>query len=364
MKTTRLFPSLLVATALALLLLGVARADESTSTLAFSDPTKPGTLKIVVAHGDLHIVGGDSADISVKSQAKAITRKPREDGLRVLTASSSFSLTEKDNVITLDALAGAWTSAPTSFRITVPRATSLIVQSSFGGEITCAGLAGDIEIASVNGEIRLDDLAGGAVVNATHGAIRATIRELRDGKPLSFTSMNGEVTVRVPTDAKANLRLRTQNGSVLTDFDDKALVSKIENSPRPARNWSKSLTGPGGVITPEVQEAIRGAARASANAMRDAAHAVRDAAQAARDGAQASRDAAEASAATAGSPVAPTAPAAPKAPKPATAPKPAAPPMPPMTGGQLVTGTLNGGGPEISVATMNGDVTLRQAGKK
>ena len=36
------------------------------------------------------------------------------------------------------------------------------------------------------------------------------------------------------------------------------------------------------------------------------------------------------------------------------------PAIPTMTGGKLVTGTLNGGGPEISVSTMNGDVTLRQ----
>jgi hypothetical protein len=34
--------------------------------------------------------------------------------------------------------------------------------------------------------------------------------------------------------------------------------------------------------------------------------------------------------------------------------------IPTMSGGKLVTGTLNGGGPEISVATMNGDVTLRR----
>ena len=39
---------------------------------------------------------------------------------------------------------------------------------------------------------------------------------------------------------------------------------------------------------------------------------------------------------------------------------PPMPPIPTISGGKLVTGTLNGGGPEISVATMNGDVTLRQ----
>ena len=38
--------------------------------------------------------------------------------------------------------------------------------------------------------------------------------------------------------------------------------------------------------------------------------------------------------------------------------------IPTITGGKLVTGTLNGGGPEISVANMNGDVTLRQLEKK
>ena len=61
---------------------------------------------------------------------------------------------------------------------------------------------------------------------------------------------------------------------------------------------------------------------------------------------------------------------APRAPVPPTAPEaapvPPVPPVPPMpaiptiTGGKLVSGTLNGGGPEISVATMNGDVTLRR----
>ena len=31
-----------------------------------------------------------------------------------------------------------------------------------------------------------------------------------------------------------------------------------------------------------------------------------------------------------------------------------------MTGGKIVTGTLKGGGPEIRITTMNGDVTLRK----
>ena len=345
MKSVRLYSSLLLAAAFALLLLTAARAEEGVTAVKFSDPAKPGTLKVVVAHGDIRITGADTAEVTVKSEAKPVTQKPRKDGLRVLTASSSYALTEIDNVVTLDALSQGWGSSggwggAANFRITVPRATNIIVASSFGGDITCAGVGGDLEINSLNGEIRLEDVAGGAIISTMNGEIQASVREVHEGKSLSFASTNGEIVVRVPPDAKANVRLRTQNGSVLTDFDEKALVTKTENAPRSSsRRAPKASTGNStGIITPEVHDAIREAARAGAVAMREAAQAVREAAQAARDGAKE---------------VTPDSPA----PMP---PIPPVPPLPPMTGGKLVTGTLNGGGPEISVATMNGDVTFRQ----
>jgi hypothetical protein len=337
MKTVRLYSSFLCAAAFALLLFTAARAEDSVTTVKFSDPAKPGTLKIVVGRGDIHVTGADTAEVAVKSEAKPVTQKPRKDGLRVLTASTSFSLTEKDNVVTLDALSQGWQGAPADFRVTVPRATLVTIASQWGGDVTCAGLTGDLEINCLNGDVRLEDLAGGAVVNTMNGGIRASVRELRDGKSLSFTSTNGEVVVRVPSDARANVRLRSQNGQVLTDFDEKALVTKVENMPRS----SSSRRGPktAGVLSDDERNVIREATRAAAIAVRDAAQAAREAAQAAREGADMDS----------------------VAPRP---PVPPIPPIPPITGGKLVTGTLNGGGPEISVATLNGDVTLRQLEKK
>ena len=118
----------------------------------------------------------------------------------------------------------------------------------------------------MHGEIRLDDVSGGAVVSTMNGQIRASIRELREGKPLSFTSMNGEIVLRVAPDARANVRLRTQNGAVLTDFEESALVTKAENSPAIPR-ISKSVTINGRtVISAEIQESIREAAKIGATA--------------------------------------------------------------------------------------------------
>ncbi|MBI5769276.1 MAG: DUF4097 family beta strand repeat protein [Verrucomicrobia bacterium] len=335
MKSFRLFSSGLAA---ALLWCSAARAEDTTASIKFSDPAKPGTLKVALMRGDLRIKAVDTAEIAVTSETKP-QKQVRKDGLRVISQSSSYALTEKDNVITLDARSDGWgKGTPTDFRVTVPRATNIIVESSFGGDIACTGLSGDLEIKSMQGEIRLDDVAGGVVVTTTNGEIRANIRELKDGKPLSFTSFNGEVVVRVAPEAKANVRLRTQNGSVLTDFDEKSLVTKTESSPRTSRRPAKTVTVGGS--HPEIQQVVREAVRVSVEAAREVAVAAKEAAEAARAGAAEARGETP--------------------PTPPVPPMPKMPPIPPMTGGQLVTGTLNGGGTEISVATMNGDVTLRK----
>ena len=341
-----LVASCLLAIAPAATAVRAADGPEKT-TIKFSDPAKPGTLRITIAMGDIRIRGADTAEISVSTEMPAESAHPRTDGLRVLSESSSYSLTEKDNVVILDAgQEFNFGRNDSSFDITVPRTTNVVVRSSFGGEVTVGQITGDIEIKSLNGEVKLEDVTGGALVETMNGEVSASILALREGKPLSFTSMNGEIALVVPADAKANVRLRTQNGAILTDFDDKSLVTKTENV-RGNRKSGRVVVNVGpdtqinGDNSAEVRESVRAAIKAGAEAAREAAEAMREAAQAAREAAQEARVHAEE-----GGPVAPL---------------PPLPPLPPMTGGKLVSGTLNGGGTEIAVAAMNGDITLRNA---
>lgn len=351
--------SLLAAVLLAGIALGspAFAADDNTSSIKFSNPAKPGTLKIQLSRGALRIDGADVTDVTVKSDGTPATRAPRPDGLRVLTASSGFTLVEKDNVVTLNTPADGGHGSGTDFTLTVPRSTNIVVANSWGGgDIRCANISGDIEIECMHGEVHLDSISGGALVSAMNGEIRASFTQLQEKKPLSFTSMNGEVVLRLPADTKAKLRLRTQNGSILTDFDETVLTTKVETTLATARSTFSapraSSIKAGGILPPEAQEAIREAVRTGAEAAREAAQALREAAQAAREGVA---EAARADAARSGETPAP--PAAPRAPKP--------PKFPSVTpsGGKLVTGTLNGGGTDINVSTMNGDVTLRKAVK-
>ncbi len=361
MKSTRLHSSFLLAAGLGFAFFATGlRAQESGNTIKFSDPAKPGTVKIVAMRGDIRIQGADTGEVTVKTEAKAVTRAPRKDGMRVLTASSSFALTEKDNVVTLDAASEGWHGGASDFNLTVPRNTSLVIQSSWGGgDIRCTDISGDIQINCLNGEVRLDNVSGGVVVETHNGEINASIHELREGKPLSFTSLNGEIVLRVPTETKATVRLRTQNGSVLTDFAENALVTKTESAPRSASKGRRTITYSNGSLPPEAREAIRESIRVATEVSREVAESVREGVASARARAEVDRERSER-----------TRERAVEAHGSGAHPVPPVPPMPPMpsiptiSGGKLVTGTLNGGGPEISVSTMNGDVTLRQLERK
>jgi|UniRef100_UPI00404A54A0 hypothetical protein len=340
MKTSQSCSSLLLAASVAALLLMTsitaprAHGEENTTTVKFSDPAKPGTLRVNLKMGDVAITGTDDKEVSVQTEFESEDAPTRDDGLRVISESATFSLTEKNNTVTLDT-GDSWAgfSNDAEFIIHVPRNTNIVVSNGFGGEVIITDIDGDIEVKSLNGEIALDNFSGGALVETMNGEIMAKVRKLSENKPLSFTSMNGEIDIRLPADAQAKIRLRTQNGAILTDFDDKSLVTKTESVRGNNRSghYSVNIDGNSEIRT-AVREAVRAgmeAARETAEAMRETAAAMREAAAEAHDG---------------GIVIVPP-----------------VPPVPPMTGGKLVSGALNGGaGPEIYAAAMNGDVTLRK----
>ena len=308
----------------------LARADDegSNATVKLSAPDKPATLMLDMPWADIRIVGVDGDTVSVESSLTQKSTKPARPGaLRRLDNEVTFELSEKDNVVTVS-LAGdnPWAGHDAEFKISVPRAMALNIKTSAGGDLQVKGVEGDMEIENMNGEVKLDGVVGAAVINTMNGEVRAVYAKAPQ-KPISITSMNGEVDLRVPADTKANISMSTHNGSILTDFSEDVLKTKTEG--RKSSAYSYSYGG----------------------------------AEAARAGAQAGRAAAEVGGE--GSPegapamaredvpgaTTPRAPRAPRAPR---------PPMPTVTGGKLVTGSLNGGGVDVKISTMNGEITLRQ----
>lgn len=263
--------------------------------LKFSDPTKPGTVRLKLMWGDVTVTAADTQEVTVVSNIKPRhAEEKRPDGLRRLDSEVTYSATEKNNVITLtfgSDLPGPDPSSA-SVTLTVPRQTAVMISNSFGGRITVKDTTGDIEVHNMNGEITLDQVSGGALVETMNGEVHATFARVPADKPLSFTSMNGEIEVRIPADTKANVRLRTQNGAIYTDFDEKSLVTKTEaaNVHLGHRTRTAGQARSDAEWQSDVHDAVREAVRTGMEAAREAMAAAREAAQAAREAAAEARE--------------------------------------------------------------------------
>lgn len=337
--------------ALATCLLAPAlRADlddsHATARARFSDPSKPGTLKFNLPWAEARITGTDGDEIVVSS---SLDQKGRDevddDGFRRLDEDVTFELVEKNNVVVI-ALAGggAWVGQGAEFNIKVPRNTNLVIRTSLGGDIRVDGVEGDLDINSMNGEIELNGIASSAIVNTLNGEIRARFKSA-PVKPVSISSLNGEIDVHLPASTQANLRMRTHNGSIRTNFSDKLLQTKT------VKNTADAAFG-NRVDEPRDRREQNRLERERNQAMRDAALAAADAAKAALTASEDAISAAVEAATNANRDV-----------DTGGFRFPPLPPLPPLPGfgGKTIVGTLNGGGVDIKLTSMNGTITLRQA---
>ena len=358
------FLRFLFAAGLSAAALAWADEDGATATVKLSAPGKPSTLQVNVPWADIHITGTDGDTVTVVSSLDQKGKETRSDGLRRLDDQVSFELVEHDNTVTLR-IAGdnPWASHDAEFKLTVPRAMALDVKTEAGGDLSVKDIDGDIDISNMNGEVKLDGIAGSTIVNTMNGEVHAVYAKAPQ-KLVSITSMNGEVDLRVPADTKANVRLRTHNGSILTDFDETVLKTKSEGK---GNSYSYAYGADAARLGADAARAAAEATRAAMQIARDVSREVKremeraakedaeDDAKSAADEAKADKEAAEAAA-----PAGATTPTAPRAPHTPHVPRAPRPPVPPITGGKVVSGTLNGGGVDIKVSTMNGEITLRK----
>jgi len=348
-------PRYLALLASLVLLLPAARArdgdddDEShgsTARVQFSDPAKPGTLKLSLPWAEARITATDGKEVIVTSTLDQKGHNEVDhEGFRRLDEDVTFEVVEKDNVAVIS-IAGdnMWAAHGAEFEIKVPRNTNLVLRTEAGGDIEVNGVEGDLDISSMNGDVTLRDIGSSAVVNSMNGEISATFKRVPT-KPVSLSSMNGEIDLRLPSATKANLRMRTHNGSIRTNFPDGVLKTKTEKTSKVSAD-----------ARPEARPDSEAAREIEREIAREAARADRERAKIEREVARASAEAAKIAASVTTSVTTSV------NGETVIVSVPPIPPMPPMPnfGGKSIVGTLNGGGIDIKLTSMNGTITLRE----
>ncbi len=207
-------------------------------TVPFSDPARPGTLKVRLVQGAVTVRGANTKEVvidatgSLRNGGRTSRQPPRADGLRRLTQPTGLNVEQEANVISV-------TARPNDdgrLEIQVPLRTNLQLSLVNGGDIQVEGVEGDLEINNVNGDVRVTNVSGSVVATSVNGTVVATVRQVTAQKPMAFTSLNGQVDVTLPASLKANLKLRSDQGDVYTDFEVQTTSPPAVSTTPPGRD--------------------------------------------------------------------------------------------------------------------------------
>jgi hypothetical protein len=121
------------------------------------------------------------------------------------------------------------------FDIKVPRNFSLKLKSLDNGIVEIVNINGEIEVENTNGDISLENISGSAVLSSVYGKISAVFREVNPNSPMMFTSFEGDITITFPETINARLKMKSEKGEILSDFDIKpvkrqSVVTRVENT--------------------------------------------------------------------------------------------------------------------------------------
>jgi hypothetical protein len=244
-----------------------AQGPESNRVVVpIEDSSRPVQLRAHLLNGSITVKGYDGKDVIVEAKVREGDGRGEGEGRghgegkggegrgsegmkRVPMSSTGLSIEAENNQVRV--------SADTIHRtvdltLTVPVHSSLSLHTVNDGNITVAGVEGELDVNNINGAVTLKDISGSAVAHALNGRVLVTFKRIDAQKPMAFSSMNGDVDVTFPADLKATVSMRSDRGDVYSDFD----IQLQPATPQPAT--VEDNRGKGGKYVVKVEKTVRG----------------------------------------------------------------------------------------------------------
>ncbi len=202
-------------------------------TISIPPSSLPGMLIFENPKGSVRVTGYDGTVI-------VVTGTPRFSGTdsqpgqmhRIGKSDFNISAEADGRKITLLCTSSGKT---VDFDIKIPENFSMKLKSLDNGEISILNVKGEIDAENANGDITLENISGSAVLSSVYGKIKAVFREVSEGEPMMFTSLEGDITLVLPAAVNARLKMKSEKGDIFSDFDIKPgrrqpVVKNVQNS--------------------------------------------------------------------------------------------------------------------------------------
>jgi len=195
-------------------------------SVPFRDPSRPGMVKVNLMTGGISVKGYDGKEVVVEArlrggksskEEKSEKSDKKAEGLkRIEIATTGLTVEEEDNVVNVSTGPMGHT---VDLTLQVPLATSLKLGCLNDGDIVVEKVEGEIEANNLNGPVTLTNVSGVVVAHSLNGEVVTQMDKVTPDKPMSFSTLNGDIDVTLPPQTKANVKLESQNGNIYSDFE-------------------------------------------------------------------------------------------------------------------------------------------------
>jgi hypothetical protein len=190
-----------------------------------SNPGEPVTLEIEIVSAHIEVIGEDREDAAfevsvLEGQRKIIT----PSGTQSLKSSAySIDIEEEGNRITLDA---DWRANRVKIVARIPRNANLELSTVNDGVILVSHITGKLWLQNTNGPITATDINGSVIADSVNEDITVSFASMDPGTVMSFSSVNGDLNIGIPSKTGVQLLIDTADGEIYSDFEVDVQPSK------------------------------------------------------------------------------------------------------------------------------------------
>ena len=186
------------------------------------------TIEVKGVNGDVHAVLSTGAEVEVSAAKHARRSDPEdvkieviehEDGVTICAVYPTPRRARRENVCEVG---DHWSSSTedndvvVDFEVRVPAGVKFVGRT-VNGEMSAEGLRADVAASTVNGSVRVTT-SGLAEASTVNGSVYVEMGRADWTDELDFSTVNGGITLIMPTQVNAEVRATTVNGDLISDY--------------------------------------------------------------------------------------------------------------------------------------------------
>jgi hypothetical protein len=188
--------------------------EEAKDTWSKSYPLAAnGRLEIVNTNGSIHVVTADSPQVEIQAErvARAATQQGAKDLLQKIEMKEDVSSDRVHIESKQPTRVGLHGGIEVRYTIRVPRSVLVDLRET-NGSIEASGLTRESHLSTTNGHIEGRTLDGAVHASTTNGHVELQMASV--SQDIEAETTNGQIIVRVPPDAGADVSARVTNGHI------------------------------------------------------------------------------------------------------------------------------------------------------